>query len=144
MLFSSYVNPPSNTSSSSGNSYSSSQSSSSNSATAASSSSDSTPAAPQAQINMPELPQTFTYDDYSSISQFTVKDISYTIDTHYDNTFSAKFTALVTLDSKVGEENVSDSVCFGYKLYDNDNVVVDSGTVFTEAVSAGESTRGGF
>ena len=48
---------------------------------------------------------------------------------------------VVSLDNKVGEENVADSVAIGYKLTDSEGFVASTGTIYTDNLRIGEKTK---
>lgn len=92
-------------------------------------------------ILLPELPTEVADSSYSYVSILTIKEITYTSSISYDGSANVTFTFLVTLTEKSSKENESASTKIGYKLYDSDGVVVDSGTIYVTPLAEGETAR---
>ena len=93
------------------------------------------------EIILPELPTEVADGSYGYVSILTIKEITYTSSISYDGSADVTFTFLVTLTEKSSKENESASTEIGYKLYDSDGVVVDSGTIYVTPLAEGETAR---
>lgn len=99
----------------------------------------------QVKIKTPSIPATYRdtrYSSHTSVVQIT--KLTYTSSSRYDGTASVTFTIILKLSSKIGESNVSDTVAVGYKLYDSDGLVVDSGHIYSDPIAIGESCKDTF
>ena len=92
-------------------------------------------------IVLPTLPTEVAYNSYDCVNILTIKNITYTSSLNYDGSASVTFTILVTLTAKSSDKNESSSTQIGYKLYDSDGVVVDSGTIYVTPLAEGETAR---
>lgn len=91
-------------------------------------------------IKLPSVPKTLNDNSYSSKSlKVTVKKLSYESNLSYDGTADVTINMTIQLISKSGDTNTSETAHVGYKLYDSDNVVVDSGQFYSPPLEVGES-----
>ena len=91
-------------------------------------------------IELPMAPITL-YD--STYTQCIVKSIT-TADYYSTSSGNYSYTEITFLVEKTydAEGNSYSRGCnFGYKIYDEDNLVIDSGAIYTEAIKVGESTK---
>lgn len=95
----------------------------------------------QVSIETPALPETYIDDGYSYDSTVAVTKLNYTTTTNYDGSASVEFEIILKLEDKTSKRNESDYVRIGYKLYDKDGVVVDSGTILSDPIAVGESSK---
>lgn len=97
----------------------------------------------RATINLPAMPVNITDSRYSShVCYATVNELTYESTLYYDGTMSVELTAVITLNSKSGEQNVADDVAVGYRLTDSTGMVVGSGTIYSEEIRPGEKSKG--
>ena len=90
-------------------------------------------------IQIPKVPISLTADyTICTVKKIETVDYYYTSTGKYSNT-NIIFTVEKTYDSKGAY--YSRACEFGYKVYDEENIVVDSGTVYTEAIAVGETTK---
>ena len=97
----------------------------------------------QVEIKLPETPVTHTDRSYSRvISYVTIHSLTYK-QTYLssDGEASVEFEALISLDDKTGEDNISSSAEVGYKVYDEDDIVVTSGDIYTNNLAIGEKSK---
>lgn len=93
-------------------------------------------------IIMPEIPSTYKDTRYSSYtSTVQVTKLTFETSVSYDGTATAKFEAVLKLISKTKYTNESSTVTVGYKLYDSDGIVVDSGQMYSNPIAVGESSK---
>ena len=95
----------------------------------------------QLQIMLPELPVSIADYNYSYTSYCEVRKISYTNQISYNGTATITLEMIVTLTGKTAYQNRSDTTQIGYKLFDSDGIVVDSGNIFVTPLAVGESAR---
>ena len=88
------------------------------------------------KLIVPATPKTISYYSTSicKIENISIKRIDGYTD-RYEITFLVE-----SIYHKNGN-SYSDSACFGWKLYDEDGVVVDSGTGYTDNIMVGEKSR---
>lgn len=79
------------------------------------------------------------YPTYTSFA--TISDLSYESELDYYGNMTLTVNMTFTLDSKVGEENKANSVGIGYKLVDSNNVVIDSGHIYSHELRVGEKSK---
>lgn len=95
------------------------------------------------EIEPPELPQELSYG-YSGRVYSSAIINAFEYETSYWNEGKAcvilSFSGTKTFDK--GGESASDNTSFRYKLYDDDNVVVSSGSVYVDPLTVGESFKG--
>ena len=90
-------------------------------------------------IQIPKVPISLTADyTICTVKKIETDDYYYTSTGEYSKT-NIIFTVEKTYDSK--GTYYSRGCNFGYKVYDEENIVVDSGTVYTEAIAVGETTK---
>lgn len=97
----------------------------------------------QVEIQLPETPVTHTDKRYSSVTSYlTIHSLTYK-QTYLssDGEASVEFEALISLDGKTGEDNISSSAEVGYKVYDEDGIVVTSGDIYTNNLAIGEKSK---
>ena len=96
-------------------------------------------------VELPTLPSQYIDTRYSSYtSTVEVTKLEYESEMLYDGTATLSFTVILKLISKTGRTNESNAVCVGYKLYDSDGIVVNSGTIYSDPIAIGESARDTF
>jgi hypothetical protein len=94
------------------------------------------------KIIVPEIPSTYQDYRYSSyVSTVQVSKLEYTTKVYYDGTATLTVEVVMKLLSKTGNTNESSTVCVGYKLYDSDGVVVDSGQMYSNPIAIGEASK---
>ena len=96
------------------------------------------------KISIPSLPKEINCYNYRDVLQSSCNITSITFEKNYykyDNHFSVKiyFQGKKTYDST---PNVSSSCKVGYKLYDSEGYVVESGTYHSDSVVPGELFKG--
>ena len=98
------------------------------------------------EIKLPELPAIHVDKRYSDeISYVTIHSLTYKqtyIDT--EGKASVEFEAVISLDDKTSGENISGHAEIGYKVYDEDDVVVESGDIYTNNLEIGEKSKNTF
>ena len=97
----------------------------------------------QVEIQLPETPVTHTDKRYSSVTSYlTIHSLTYK-QTYLssDGEASVEFEALISLDNKTGEDNISSFAEIGYKVYDEDGIVVTSGDIYTNNLAIGEKSK---
>ncbi len=93
-------------------------------------------------IKLPDTPKLIHYRSDGKIEESTdVTGISVKYEKSYDGTIYADITYTGQFTYNKDGANRSERLHIGYKLYDSDNVVVESGTVYTDAVKVGEKYR---
>ncbi len=95
------------------------------------------------EIKLPETPATHTDKRYSRVTSYvTIHSLTYK-QTYLslEGKASVEFEALISLDDKTGEDNISSSAEVGYKVYDEDGIVVTSGDIYTNNLAIGEKSR---
>ena len=96
-------------------------------------------------IILPEIPSTYKDTRYSSYTATVqVSKLEYNTTINYDGTATLKVNVVLKLLSKSGKTNESSTVCVGYKLYDSDGVVVDSGHIYSNPIAVGEASKEDF
>lgn len=96
-------------------------------------------------VVIPELPVTCKDESYFGNGQvIQIESLDYETTVSYDGTAWVTFSVLAKVVSKDKNQNESDTVKFGYKLYDSDGVVVDSDTKYCNAASVGEKVKDSF
>lgn len=93
-------------------------------------------------IILPEIPSNYKdmrYSSYTSTVQVT--KLTFETSTSYDGTATVSFEAILKLLSKTAYSNESSAVSVGYKLYDSDGIVVDSGHIYSNPIAIGESSK---
>lgn len=94
---------------------------------------------------LPEIPSTYLDTRYSTYtSTVQVSKLEYETEIIYDGTATLTVEVVLKLLSKTGKVNESSTVCVGYKLYDSDGVVVDSGHMYSNPIAVGEASREDF
>ena len=88
------------------------------------------------EIELPNVPQTISYNGYSATSSCRVTGITYKV-SNDDVTFY--FTGEKTYDKN--GNNYSQSCKIGWKLYDSNGYVVADGTCYTTAIRVGEKFK---
>lgn len=88
------------------------------------------------EVELPDLPKTITYSGYSYSSMCKVTQITYKVSGD-DITFY--FEGEKTYDSN--GNNYNSSCKIGWKLYDEDNYVLDDGTLYTNSLATGEKFK---
>lgn len=91
-----------------------------------------------AQLQVPNVPIILNEYDYAGKVEdaFIIEQIDKRVDS---TSASLTFTIYKTSDTK--GSNYSRSCSFGYKVYDCNNYVIDSGTCYSEAICVGEKTK---
>lgn len=89
-------------------------------------------------VELPALPLSVSKKSYNGSirSTCTINNITYEVD---GSCMTIYFEGVKTAD--VNGNNNSDSCIFGWKLYDSDNYVIDSGNVFTSDLVVGEKFK---
>lgn len=96
-------------------------------------------------VELPAIPSQYSDTRYSSFtSTVEVTKLEYESTMSYDSTATLSFSVVLKLISKTGRTNESNAVCVGYKLYDSDGIVVDSGTIYSSPIAVGESAKDTF
>lgn len=99
----------------------------------------------QVKVNLPTIPATFTDSRYSSYtSTVQVTKLEYKSEVGYDGEATLYFEVILKLISKTDNFNESSNVNVGYKLYDSDGIVVDSGHIYSDPLAIGESSKDEF
>lgn len=94
------------------------------------------------EIKLPELPATHVDKRYSDeISYVTIHSLTYKQTYLFDSGAVVEFEAIVSLDDKTSKENVSGHAEIGYKVYDEDDIVVTSGDIYTNNLAIGEKSK---
>lgn len=97
------------------------------------------------KIIMPEIPCTYLDTRFSSYtSSVEVTKLTFSTEVHHDATATLSVEVLIKLLDKTNEKNESSTVCVGYKLYDSDGVVVDSGHIYSNPIAIGEASKDSF
>lgn len=97
------------------------------------------------KINLPTIPATFKdmrYSSYTSTVQIT--KLEYKSEVNYDGEATLYFDVILKLVSKTDKINESSNVNLGYKLYDSEGIVVDSGHIYSDPIAVGESSKDSF
>ena len=98
-----------------------------------------------ANIQLPATPQTITYYGYSNKRWYSCNITSITIEKVDYRSYSNEINYRVYLTGEstynYQGNNQSSEMRIGYKLYDSDGIVVDSGTAYTELVAVGEKFK---
>ena len=96
-------------------------------------------------IILPEIPSTYIDTRYSSYTATVqVSKLEYNTTINYDGTATLKVNVVLKLLSKSNKVNESSTVCVGYKLYDSDGLVVDSGHIYSNPIAVGEASKEDF
>lgn len=90
-------------------------------------------------VSLPNLPQTISYYGYSGTKYSSCKVTNITYEVSDDDLY-LYFTVEKTYD-KEGSGH-SDSCKVGWKLYDSEGYVVDSGTFYSDSIKVGEKVKG--
>lgn len=100
-------------------------------------------ASPSAKISCPTTPTTISYYGYSGkYTSCEITKISTSLDyVGYDGLLDYEIIIEGKSTYNKDGNNQSTSMMIGYKLYDSDGIVVDSGTIYTESVAVGEKFR---
>lgn len=96
-------------------------------------------------IILPEIPSTYQdmrHRSYTSTVQVT--KLEYSTEVYYDGTATLNGEVVLKLLSKTDEVNESSAVSVGYKLYDSDGIVVDSGHIYSNPIAVGEASKEDF
>lgn len=97
------------------------------------------------KINLPEIPCTYLDTRYSSYtSTVEITKLTYETKVNSSGTATLSVEAVMKLVSKTGKVNESNTVCVGYKLYDSDGIVVDSGHIYSNPIAIGEASKESF
>ena len=97
------------------------------------------------EIKLPEVPVTHVDQRYSDeVSYITVHSLTYKQTYLYKGEASVEFEVLISLDGRTGKRNVSRYAEIGYKVYDEDGVVVESGDIYTNNLAIGEKSKNTF
>ena len=91
-------------------------------------------------IELPSVPVSYTDDEYSYSQLVEVLSLEYDSRTNYDGTASVTLKAKLKLVSKTDNGNESSYVHVGYKLYDEEGLVVASGQFLSTPIAIGEMT----
>ncbi|MBO5231413.1 MAG: hypothetical protein J6B88_02215 [Clostridia bacterium] len=97
------------------------------------------------KVNLPTIPATFKdmrYSSYTSTVQIT--KLEYKSEVNYDGEATLYFDVILKLVSKTDKINESSNVNLGYKLYDSEGIVVDSGHIYSDPIAVGESSKDSF
>lgn len=92
-------------------------------------------------ITLPQVPTTLKVSDYFSTETIQINKLEYKSDVNYDGTATLVFDVILKLLSRTGGSSGSHSVSFGYKLRNSDGIVVDSGSVYSNPISVGETSK---
>jgi len=94
------------------------------------------------KVNLPKIPSTYKdmrYSSYTSTIQIT--KLEYKSEVNYDGEATLYFDVILKLVSKTDNTNESSNVNVGYKLYDSEGIVVDSGHIYSDPLAIGESSK---
>ena len=96
----------------------------------------------KASVTLPAVPISITDTSYYNCTSYaTVSEISYEAENSFDGKMKLTLKLVISLDKKVGRENVADSVAIGYRLVDSEGFITESGTIYTSALRVGEKTK---
>ena len=98
----------------------------------------------QLTINLPDLPGLYTDKNFSTTNTISVTKLEYTTSSSYDGTASVDFDVVLKLEAKSKDQNKSEYIHVGYKLYDSEGIVVDSGEILAGPIAVGEATKDSF
>ncbi len=97
------------------------------------------------KVNLPTIPSTFQDMRYSSYtSTVQISKLEYKSEVNYDGEATLRFDIVLKLVSKTDKINESSNVNVGYKLYDSEGIVVDSGHINSDPLAVGESSKDSF
>lgn len=97
------------------------------------------------KVNLPAIPTTYTDMRYSSYtSTVQISKLEYSSEVGYDGEATLHFDVVLKLLSKTENINESSTIAIGYKLYNSDNIVVDSGHIYSDPIAVGESSKDDF
>ena len=97
------------------------------------------------EVKLPSIPATFKDVRYSSYtSTVQISKLEYESEVNYDGEATLRFNVILKLVSKSGNSSESSTVAIGYKLYDSEGIVVDSGHIYSDPLAVGESSRDSF
>ena len=92
-------------------------------------------------ITFPSVPDTYLDMRYSYTSTVMVTKLSFTTEIAYDGTATVNVEIVMKLIDKTGRVEESGTVAIGYKVYDSDGIVVDSGHIYSDPIAVGEASK---
>lgn len=93
-------------------------------------------------IALPELPAKVRDISFFGSGQvYEVESVSYETNVHYDGKATVTLSLLVSVASKTKNIDKSEYVKIGYKLYDQDGVIIASGTGYFNEAAVGEKVK---
>ena len=91
------------------------------------------------KVDLPTLPKTINYYGYSGTLYSSVKVTGITYEFVYGDTLKIFFEGEKTYDHQGNSQ--SDSCKIGWKLYDEDDYVIESGTFYSDSIRVGEKFK---
>jgi len=94
-------------------------------------------------ITLPSTPTTYKYDYYGTNIEFELTSLEYNSELGYGGA-KVVFNGVMKLVSKDKDSNKSSNASMEYKIYDSSNLVVDSGSFYSDSIAVGESSKVSF